>query len=154
MNYLIFCILWVSYIPFMANLHENPDSSLVGEEWCSYCYKNINNVDSVFYDNISYIKKKLKFKKTYRLDDVRSYNKRKSLKEFLWVVSLMSGKDFIGSNPHESPLINRKKTKELEQWYYKHKHLISIHILRLFYCSLYPPVIDLKKLEDYYSTIT
>lgn len=153
MNYLIFCILSVSCIPFMGNLHENQDSTLVGEEWCSYCYKNINNVDSVFYNNILYIKKKLKFKKRYKLDNVRSFNKRKSLKEFLWVVSLMSGKDFIGSNPHEPPLITRRKTKELEQWYYEHKHFISIDILRIFYCSLYPPIMDFQNLEEYYDNL-
>jgi len=153
MCYLIAYILFVSHSCVQYNEYEYRDSTIYGEKWCDFCYKNLNSVDSVFQENILYMNDLLGTREEHRLECSDDNMRCRELMEFLWVVSLMSGRSFIGPNPHGPYQIERNKIIELEQWYNKHKHLITIDILRRFYCSLYPPIMDMDKLEEYYDNL-
>ena len=154
MNCLIASIIFISKLFALDNSYEHKDSTLYGEEWCAYCYRNLNNVDSVFHENISYMNNLLGSENEYKLECIEDNKRREEITEFLWVVSLMSGRRFTEpSDPHKSIRIKKNKIKELEQWFYEHKHLITIDLLRRYYCSLYPPIMDFEDLINYYDCL-
>lgn len=122
------------------------DSLEMEDGWCAICYKTITDVDSVFRINISTLEKRIKTEKVCRLSEAEDDKQR----DFLVAISFMSDRNFWGATPHEMPRIDKKLLKEIKLWYKRHKHLITLDILRRFYCAVYPPLMNsLEEIERY-----
>ena len=125
------------------------DSIEYRDSWCALCYETITDVDSVFIVNISTLEKRIKKEKVCILNDEEDRKQR----VFLVAISLMSGRNFWGENPHEMPRLDKRLLKEIKHWYKKHKHLITLDLLRRFYCAVYPPLMELDEMDRFYDEL-
>ena len=149
MKYIVIVALTVLISLNMWGTPASVDSLGMEDDWCAICYKTITDVDSVFCVNISTLKKRIKKEKICRLNEAEDSKQR----DFLVAISYMSDRNFWGATPHKMPRIDKKLLKEIKFWYKRHKYLITLDILRRFYCAVYPPLMNIEEMERYFEEL-
>jgi len=97
------------------------------------------NIDSLFITNLIELNESVKGSSKYVVVQERNNIM------FLYVISLLSGKDFI-SDPHNAA-INFETILEIENWYRRKKKYITCEKIKKAYSLLYPPLF--KTFEDF-----